>query len=449
MTGNMIYRVSDKPKRIGEWIGYIAQYFFCVLPATMLISRICGTSIAAGLVSAGIGTLTFLLITRLRCAMVTSNSGATVSAIVGTMALGKTVDAGMTGVVLGGLTMMIIYAIASLLVKKFGTNWLNKLMPPVVSGTTIIVIGASLTLFIPAYAQVNGEFSYWGIGVCFITMLVAALVGHYMKGIWKTLPFLVAIVVGDLLAILVTAFGLAPLVDFQAMIPQSVVSLPDFAFLHLNFTEFDWSTFPQIILMFGLVSLSAMTEHVADVTTASKIAEEDYLKNPGLHRTLLGDGVSSFVGSLTGTQMTTTYSEYTGTMAVSRVASAWVTLGTAITLIVFAFITPFTNFLASLPNCIIAGISILAYGAIANTGARTLIDSKVDFTKNRNLFIFAAMFSAGISGLAIPITDNFAVSGIVLAMIVGIVLNLILREKKVTTPEEVTVESSTDEKPSV
>lgn len=428
--GNLIYGVTEKPRKLTEWIGYIAQYFFCVLPATMLISRICGTSIAAGLVSAGLGTLTFLAITRMRCAMVTSNSGATVSAIVGTMALSKTVDTGMTGVVIGGAIMMVIYAIAAVLVKKFGTNWLNKLMPPVVSGSTIIVIGASLTLFIPAYAQVNGEFSYWGILVCLCTMLIAALVGHYTKGIWKTLPFLAAIIAGDILAIVITLCGFAPLVDFQAMIPHSVFSVPDLAFLHLDFVNFDWATLPQILLMFGLVALSAMTEHVADVTTAGKIAEQNYMQDPGLHRTLLGDGVSSFVGSLTGTQMTTTYSEYTGTMAVSRVASSWVTLGTAVTLIVFAFITPFTNFLASLPNCIIAGISILAYGAIANTGARTLIDAKVDFTKNRNLFIFAAMFSAGVSGLAIPITDNFAISGIVFAMIVGIILNLILVDRK-------------------
>ena len=430
MNSNLIYGVTERPKKIREWIGYIAQYFFCVLPATMLISKICGTSISAGLVSAGLGTLVFLAITKLRCAMVTSNSGATVSAIVGTMALGKTVDEGMTGVILGGAIMMLIYGIAALLVKKFGTGWLNKLMPPVVSGSTIIVIGASLTLFIPAYAQVNGEFSYAGIAVCFVTMLVAAIVGHYTKGIWKTLPFLVAIVVGDVLAILITLFGIAPLVDFKAMIPDSVISLPDFSFLHISFRTFDWSTLPQILLMFGLVSLSAMTEHIADVTTAGKVAGENYLENPGLHRTLLGDGVSSFVGSLTGTQMTTTYSEYTGTMAVSRVASAWVTLGTGVTLILFSFVTPFTNFLASLPNCIIAGVSILAYGAIANTGARTLIDSKVDFTENRNMFIFAAIFSAGISGLALPITENFAISGIVLAMIVGILLNLILRPSK-------------------
>lgn len=429
---NMLYSVREKPRRIGEWIGFIAQYFFCVLPATMLISRLCGTSIAAGLVSAGLGTLVFLAVTRLRCAMVTSNSGATVSAIVGVFALSKTVDAGFTGVILGGAVMAALYAIAALLVKKFGVGWLNRLMPPVVSGPTIIVIGAALALFVPAYAQVNRAFSYAGVAVAFVVMLVAAIVGHYAKGIWKTLPFLVGIVVGDLLAIVITAFGWAPLVDFGAMIPHAVFEIPDFAFMHINFVDFDWSTLPQIILMFGLVSLSAMTEHVADVTTAGKVAEQDYTTNPGLHRTLLGDGLSSFAGALTGAQCTTTYSEYTGTMAVSRVASVWVTLGTAITLIAFGFFVPFTAFLGALPNCVIAGISLLAYGAIANTGVRTLMDAKVDFTSNRNLFIFAGMFTAGISGLAIPITGDFAISGIVLAMLTGIILNLVLREKKPT-----------------
>lgn len=429
---NMLYSVREKPRRIGEWIGFIAQYFFCVLPATMLISRLCGTSIAAGLVSAGLGTLVFLAITRLRCAMVTSNSGATVSAIVGVFALSKTVDAGFTGVILGGAVMAIIYAIAALFVKKFGVGWLNRLMPPVVSGPTIIVIGAALALFVPAYAQVNGAFSYAGVIVAFVVMLVAAVVGHYAKGIWKTLPFLIGIIVGDLLAIAITAFGWAPLVDFSAMVPNAVFAVPDFAFLHIDFAGFDWSTLPQIILMFGLVSLSAMTEHVADVTTAGKVAEQDYTKDPGLHRTLLGDGLSSFAGALTGAQCTTTYSEYTGTMAVSRVASVWVTLGTALTLIAFGFFVPFTAFLGALPNCVIAGISLLAYGAIANTGVRTLMDAKVDFTSNRNLFIFAGMFTAGISGLAIPITSDFAISGIVLAMLTGIILNLVLREKKPT-----------------
>lgn len=421
--------VNNKPKSIKEWIGASAQYYVCVLPATILICAICGTSIPAGLVSAGLGTLIFLLITKMQCAMVTSNSGATVSAVVGAMALSRAVDKDFTGVVLGGLCMMIIYAIASVLVKYFGTNWLRKLMPPVVSGSTIIVIGASLTLFIPTYAQVNGEFSWIGIGMCFLTMLVATIIGHYTKGIVKTLPFLFGLIIGDIIAMVLTATGVANLVDFVAMKPQSIFSVPDFAFLHLDFVNFDWSTLPQIILMFGLVSLAAMTEHIADVTTAGSVAGVDYINEVGLHRTLMGDGVSSFVGSLTGAQMTTTYSEYTGTMAVSHVNSSWVTLTTAIALILTSFITPFTNLLSCLPNCVFAGVSILAYGAIGNTGVRTLIDSKIDFSKNRNLFIFAAMFSVGISGLALPINSTFAISGVVFSMIVGILLNIILKEK--------------------
>lgn len=430
---NLLYKVSDKPKRIREWIVYIAQYFFCVLPATMLICKLCNTSVAAGLVSAGIGTLVFLIVTKMRCSMVTSNSGTTVSAIVGTFALSKAVDTGFTGVVIGGVVMLLIYAIAALLVYRFGTQWLDKLMPPVVSGTTILVIGASLALFIPNYAKVTASAdltsTYIGLAVCFVTMIVAALIGNYCKGVLKTLPFLVAILFGEALCIVLTLCNVAPLVDFAQLNFTSVFEIPDFAFMHLDFKSFDWVNLPKIILMYGLVSLSAMTEHVADVTTAGRVAEGDYIKDPGLHRTLLGDGLSSLAGSLTGAQMTTTYSEYTGTMAVSGVASSWVTLGTALSLIAFGFISPVTTFLSALPNCVIAGISMLAYGAIACTGVNTLIIERVDFSDNRNLFIFGAMFTAGVSGLIIPISDDFGIAGVVLAMLVGILLNVILRKR--------------------
>lgn len=426
---SLIYKINEKPKKIREWIGYVAQYVFAVLPATILISSICNTSIAAGLISAGIGTLVFLCVTGFKAPMVTSNSGATVSAIVGTIALGRTVDQQFTGVIIGGAIMALIYAIAALFVKQFGVKWLFKLMPPIISGTTIIVIGAVLSFFVPSYAQINGEYSLLGIGICFFTMIIAALVAHYAKGIWKTLPFLAALLIGDLLCIILTATGIAPLVDFAQFKFTSIISVPELAFLHIDFLHFDWSTLPQIILMYGLVSLAAMTEHIADVTTAGQVAETNLIENPGLHRTLLGDGLSSFAGALTGAQMTTTYSEYTGTMAVSKVASVKVTLATALTLIGLGFLTPFNQFLAALPNCVFAGVAICAYGMIANTGLKTILNSNIQFNNNKNIFIFACMMSCGISGLAIN-TGNFAIDGIVLAMIVGIILNLILKGEK-------------------
>lgn len=426
---NLIYNINEKPAKWHEWILYVAQYVFAVLPATVLISTICGTSIAAGLISAGLGTLVFLLITRFKAPMVTSNSGATVSAIVGAMALSSSVEHQFTGVVLGGAVMMIVYAIAALLVKLFGTKWLTKIMPPLISGTTILVIGATLSFFIPSYAQVNGSYSLLGLAICFGTMLIAALCAHYMKGIWKTLPFLVALVIGDVVCMIITLCGGPVLVDFSLFKNMQIVNLPPLAFLHLDFIHYDWSTLPQIILMFGLVSLAAMTEHVADVTTAGQVANADLINNPGLHRTLLGDGVSSFVGTLTGAQCTTTYSEYTGTMAVSRVASVKVTLATALTLIALGFITPFNVFLSALPNCVFAGVAICAYGMIANTGIKTLINAQIPFNDNRSIFIFACMVSSGISGLAIQ-AGNFSISGVVLAMLVGIGLNLILRPQK-------------------
>lgn len=425
---NMKYGIKDKPKTFKEWVGYVSQYVFAVLPATILISSICGTSVAAGLVSAGIGTLVFLLITRFEAPVMTSNSGATVSAIVGAIALGQSVEQQFTGVIIGGLIMALIYGSAAALVKKFNVNWIFKLMPPLISGTTIIVIGATLSFFVPSYAQVNGEYSLWGIAVCFFTMFVAAIVAHYSHGIWRTLPFLAALLLGDVLCMGLTITGVAPLFDFGALKCDSFFKVPDLAFLHLNFGTFDWSELPQIILMFGLVSLAAMTEHIADITTAAQVSGAPLLESPGLHRTLLGDGLSSLAGALTGAQMTTTYSEYTGTMAVSRCASTGVTLASAITLIILGFLTPFNQFLAALPNCVFAGVAICAYGMIANTGLKTLINSGLKFNRNKEIFIFAAMISCGISGLAIN-AGEFAIDGIVLAMLVGIILNLILKDE--------------------
>lgn len=260
-------------------------------------------------------------------------------------------------------------------------------------------------------------------------MATAALIAHYAHGIWKTLPFLGALLIGDVLCIILTIAGVAPLVDLNQFRYQSIISVPDLAFLHLDFINFNWSVLPQILLMYGLVSLAAMTEHIADVITAGEVCGRNLIKEPGLHKTLLGDGLSSLAGSLTGAQMTTTYSEYTGTMAVSHATSPFITLATAITLIGLGFLTPFNQFLAALPNCVFAGVAICAYGMIANTGVKTLLNNNVKFISNKEIFIFAAMVSCGISGLAIS-GSSFTIDGIVLAMIVGIVLNLILVEKE-------------------
>jgi len=422
---NLIYGIHDNPKTLKETIGYTAQFVFSVLPATMLISLICQTPIASGLISAGLGTLVFLIITRFTVPVITSNSGATVAAIVSTLTLTDAVNKNFLGVVLGGLTMCLIYAIAALLVKRYGTGWISKVFSPLVSGTSVLIIGITLTSFIPVYAQVNGQYSLLGIGIAFFVVLVTCLIGHYAKGIWKTLPFLGGTLAGYLVCIVLARCGVPNLVDFSQFQNMSLFSIPDLTFMHLNFTSFHWETLPQIILMFGLVSVSAMAEHIADLNTVGVVTGTDTISQ--LPRTLLGDGLSSLAGALTGSQCTTTFSEATGTIAVSRVASIRCFLFASLTLIALGFITPFNRAVAAMPNCVFAGISILCYSLIANAGVRTIMDNKVDFSNIKNSLIFAAMLSCGISGIAINY-GSFSFSGVALAIVVGLFLNFILKD---------------------
>lgn len=423
---NLIYNINEKPKTIKEWVGYTAQFVFAVLPATMLISLICQTPISAGLISAGLGTLVFLLITGFKVPAITSNSGATVAAIVSTLTLTDAVHKNFLGVVIGGLTMCLIYAVAAFFVKRYGTKWISKLFNPLISGTSVLIIGITLTSFIPVYAQVGGQYSLLGVGIALFVVLITCLIGHYAKGIWKTLPFLGGTLAGYLLCVILSLCGVPNLVDFTQFQNMSLLSLPDLTFTHLNFMNFHWETLPQIILMFGIVSLSAMAEHIADINTIGVVTGTDTISQ--LPRTLLGDGVSSFVGSLTGSQCTTTFSEATGTIAVSKVASVWCFLMASLSLITLGFITPFNRAVAAMPNCVFAGISILCYSLIANAGIRTIMSNHIDFSNMKNSLIFAAMLSCGVSGIAINY-GTFSFSGVALAIVVGIILNLILKEK--------------------
>lgn len=422
------YSLHEKPRNWKDAVGYTLQFVFAVLTATILIATICGTSIAAGLVAAGLGTLVFLCVTKFRAPIVISNSGATVSAVVGALALTGSVATNFAGVIIGGAVIAVIYGLAALAIKKWGVEWLQKLIPPLVSGTTILVIGITLAAFIPTYALVAGAYSLWGILVAGFTALVTILCMNYGKGLVKTMPFLIGLLAGYALSFILTVTGVAPLVAIGALSVSSVFTIPQFAFLSTNFAAFNWATLPQILLSFGMVSLAALTEHVGDMTTASAVTGYNLIEDPGLHRTLLGDGLGSLVGTIIGGQPNTTYSEYTSTMAISGVFSTHYTLYTALTLIALGFIAPFNAFLMALPNAVFAGVSIVAYGMIALAGLRTIIGGLVDFTRTKNQIIFATMITTGLSGLAIT-AGAFNLTGIALAMIVGCVLNLALRDE--------------------
>jgi len=411
----LIYGIEDSPKSIKEYLLYGAQQCLSILTATILISTICGTNVAAGLVGAGVATITFLILTGFKAPLFFSNSGSTCAAVITALALGHD----YTGVILGGVTICLMNTIAALVTKKIGSGWVNKLLPPVVAGTIVTIIGLNLAGFCATYVGMGTEGELIRVLVAFCTMLVTICVMHYSKGILKTLPFLIGALSGYILSII---FGLVDLSIFKTM---KLFTLPDFAFLHVNFKEFDWSTLPTIIITFGAVNLANLGEHISDMLAVSTVVVEDLTKKVGLHKTFLGDGIADLAGTIIGGQPTTTYSESLSTIAVSRVASTKVILVAAVMTVLLGFFGPLQTFIISIPNCVFGGIALVAYGMISASGIRIL--KSVNFTKQKNVIITATMLTIGVSGVAFNI-GQFTLGTIALSMVSGLVINILLKD---------------------
>lgn len=421
MKNKLIYDIKDSPKTLKEWLLYSFQQVLSILTASVLICSICGTDVAAGLVGAGVATLVFLVLTGFKTPLFFSNSGSTCAAVITALAIGHD----YTGVVLGGLTICLMNVIAGLITKKIGSGWVDKVLPPIVAGTIVVIIGATLAFFTPTYALVNGAYSTIGVVVALFTMIVTVCTMHYAKGMLSTLPFLVGVGAGYVLAIILTLLGVEQLVDFNALANMSLFIKPDFAFMHIDFKTFDWSTLPTIMLMFAAVNLANLGEHISDVITCSKVTGHDLPKEVGLHKTFIGDGVADLVGCIIAGQPTTTYGESLSTIVVSKVASTKVIACAALMTILLGFFGPLNAVIVSMPNCVFAGVAVVAYGCIAFSGLKVL--QHVDLDKTKNMVIFATMLSIGVGGIALTL-GSFTFEGIALAMIVGLVLNLLLKE---------------------
>ena len=420
---DMIYGITDTPRKVREWILYALQQVLAVFVATVLIANICGTPVDACLLGACFGTLLYQLITKFRSPMFISSCGATVSAVIGALAIGETKNYLL--VVIGGLVILAIYSIVSIIVKKCGIETLNKILPAIIIGPVTMVIGLNLATFIPTYLQVNGQHSNIGIAVGFIVMLFIAIVSHYFKGFWKTIPFLMGLILGYVICIILTITHVAPLVDFSIFKNMTLFALPDFTFKYWNF-NIGFGEIGQVILLFAPVALAAVCEHWADHRTLSNIVGVDLTKDPGLHRTLLGDGAASALGTIICGLPNTSYGESIATTGFSKVASTKVISVSAAILGVLAFIRPFQCVIASIPSCVFGGCAMILYGYIAASGLKALINSKADLEDNKNLIIVAVVLTIGVGGIW-WFHQSFA--GVSLAMITGIILNLILRVK--------------------
>ena len=421
---NLIYGIKDKPKTIKEWILYPIQQVFAVLTATLLISSICGTPLDAGIAAAGLGTLVYLILTKFKSPMFVSNAGGTVSAVMGAIALS---GGNYLSVIIGGAIVAFIYLLVAIGIKTSGVEWLNKLLPPVVVGAVIMVIGINLAKFAPTYVQVNGEYSIIGVLVALFVMFITAITARYGKGFLKTIPFLIALAAGYILCLILELFNIH-LINFAAFNNLTIFSLPKLAFLSTDISAFNWTWIPQLIILFVPTSLVLLVEHVGDHKSLSSVIGTDLIKEPGLHRTLLGDGFASFMGTIVGAQPNTSYGESISCTAVSKVGSAYVIAVAAGMMILASFFRPLMAIFESIPSCIFGGISLIAYGYIAFSGLNTLLNSNIDYRNTSNVMVVASILTIGIGGLAVNF-GVFSFSGVSLAMITGVIMNLLLNNR--------------------
>lgn len=421
----MLYNINDKLPVRRLIVAALQQVIACFV-ATVLIPQICGVPIAPAMVGAAIGTLIYQLCTRGQSPMFISSSGGFVAAVIGALTIGNAPN--FTAVLIGGVIVCLIYCIIGFIINKCGTAWINKLLPPYVIGPVVMVIGLNLATFLPTYFQVNGEYSLIGFGLGMLTLLITAIISHYGKGFIKNLPFLFSILIVYGFSLILTFCGI-PIINFEPFHNMQLFQMPDFAFFHIDFVNFDWNSLPQILLLFAPLSLVCICEHISDHKALSAVIGTDLTQTPGVGRTLIGDGIATAFGTLLGAIPNTSYGESVGTTGFSKICSKYVITLAAIIMGIAAFFGPLQAFLVSLPSSIFGGCAAILYGYITLSGVRTIKDNNLDLNDNKIVTIIAAILTLGVSG-AVCDFGVISLGTTALAMIVGIVLNLVLKNGK-------------------
>ena len=423
MAVELKYGIKDKPKKWYEWILYPLQQLLAVFVATVLIANLCGTPVSACLLGACVGTLVYQIITGFKSPMFISSCGATVSAVCGALALNET-NNNYLMVFCGGLIILAVYGIFALIIHCVGTKWMTKIFPPTIVGAVTLVIGLDLAKFIAGYTQIGGAHSDIGIIIAIITMIIVAVVSHYGKGFMKNIPFLFGLIGGFVVALIFTLCG-KNIVNFDAF--KNMQWYPDLTFLQWTKNDWSWINLGRTTLYFVPVAICALLEHYSDHKVLSNIIGTDLTTEPGLDKTLLGDGVASALGTAICGLPNTSYGESIATTGFSKVASVYVISIAAGVLGLMSFIAPVSAFVQSIPSCVLGGCAMILYGFIAASGLKTIINNKVDLENNKNLLVVCVILTVGVSGIYL---FDAAFSGVSLAMVLGVILNLILQEKK-------------------
>ncbi|HLQ74488.1 MAG TPA: solute carrier family 23 protein [Alloiococcus sp.] len=416
----LILDIHDKPS-FSKGLFLSFQHIFAMFGATILVPLILGLPVSVALFASGIGTIIYQIITKSSVPVYLGSSFAYIAAMqIAIDQMGGDISASQTGIMLTGLGYILIAG----LIKVFGTKWLNRLMPPIVIGPMIMVIGLGLSATAIENAGFVPEGNWREIVVALVTFLITAFVNTKAKGFLKIIPFLVGVIGGYITA------AVLGIVDFTPVLEANWFSVPDF------YLPFETSFFNSFNLYFGpetwaMVPLILVTaaEHIGDHTVLSEIVGKDFLNKPGLTRTLMGDGIATATSALFGGPANTTYGENVGVIGMTRVASVSVVRNAAILSMLISFLGKFTALISTIPNAVLGGMSILLYGVIASSGLKVMIEDKIDFNESRNLVIASAMLVIGLGGAVLDFSGMITLSGTVLSAIVGMTLNLILPEE--------------------
>ena len=457
MAKNLVYDIHDRP-RFSQMIVFAFQQLLAIIAATIAVPAIVGhgMSASAALFGAGIGTLVYQICTKFRSPVFLGSSFAFIGSMSAAFAGASSMSLGLgyLGLLIGALLGGLVYVVIAIVVRFVGVAWINKLMPAVVIGPTVALIGLSLASAavkdVFSYGPQNGDGAFimstnlWVSLICaLVTFVVVILCSTYGKKMTKLIPFIIGVLAGYAVGLVFTVIGYIAGVDalkiidftpFTNLVSDGVtlktfLAVPDFSFLKAveGFKDFEWSYLATVAVAYIPVAFVVFAEHIADHKNLSSVIEEDLLENPGLHRTLLGDGLGSVVGAFFGGCPNTTYGESVGCIAITRNASVATISTTAILAMLISFVSPFVAFLDSIPGCVMGGVCITLYGFIAVSGLKMI--QQVNLGDHANLFTVSVILITGIGGMSMAI-GKVVITSIACALILGILVNILLHRNK-------------------
>ena len=416
-NSDVIYDVHDKPP-VGMWFGLSFQHLFAMFGSTVLVPILVGIDPSIALFSSGLGTLAHLSVTKYK---IPAYMGSSFAYILAMQSLMKSdgIAAVAQGAVVGGL----VYLVVALIIKFIGKDWIDKVLPPIVVGPIVMVIGLSLAgTAVNDAMNKNGVSNLTFLMIALVTLFSVIAFNMFGKGIISLIPILLGIIVGYVFSLIVQKITGTTIISFNEIAKSSWLSVPHF---NMMFIDYHFKLYPSAILTMAPIAFVTMTEHFGHIMVLNSLTKRDYFKDPGLERTLTGDGIAQIIAGFFGAPPVTSYGENIGVMAITKIHSVYVIAGAAIFAVLMSFIGKVSALIHSIPTPVIGGVSIALFGVIAASGLKILVENKVNFDEKRNLLIASVILVSGIGGLTLNVA-GVSISGIAFSTVLGILMHLIL-----------------------